>query len=276
MRRGALMAEIFDFAELSNADGAPPAPDQSCEDPAARSSIQGYDYEPNDVEQTPSWTWRCLGCDSNVCSWTTSGWVCGGCGGADFYRTNSPAKKVNGQGTWMFLPFSGDQVGPGERPAVPGEQKPVSRRRRRRRHFGDPGGHGGDERAESEVPTLDPVIDPDLPLPPRRPGGELHDQDPLPPRHRDGPRRDLLHERTPGAASSNDDRLLGALRSLVNAKGRQDDDWVSLSGPQRGVRWRGGSPPLPPKWQYDRDDLRAFTPSLSRRWRFGSCKWPPT
>ena len=163
----------------------------------------------------------------------------------------------------MFLPFSGDHpVDPGERPrAVPGEQaKPVSRRRRRRKHLGDPDGPAdGDERAESETPTLDPEIDPDQHLPRARPGGALPDPVPLHPGRREGPRRDLLPDRTPGAASSNDDRLLGALKSLVNAKGKQDDDWVSLSGPQRGVRWRGGTAPLPPAWRYDRDDLRAYS-----------------
>ena len=29
-------------------------------------------------------------------------------------------------------------------------------------------------------------------------------------------------------------------------------------GPERGVKWRGGAPPAPPKWSYEKEDLRAF------------------
>ena len=54
------------------------------------------------------------------------------------------------------------------------------------------------------------------------------------------------------------DNLLSALRKLV-AKKDDDSEWSAMSGPQRGVRWRGGAPPLPPTWRYDKDDLRAYT-----------------
>ena len=34
--------------------------------------------------------------------------------------------------------------------------------------------------------------------------------------------------------------------------------WNSRMGPERGVKWRGGAPPAPPKWAYEKEDLRAF------------------
>ena len=41
----------------------------------------------------------------------------------------------------------------------------------------------------------------------------------------------------------------------------QDSDassWTSRRGPERGVRWRGGTPPTPPVWR-NSSDLRAFS-----------------
>ena len=260
--------EMFDYGALPSMDElADPSGDQASRpslDLRREEEVQTpgnsiRDHEPDDVEQTPSWTWRCLGCDSSECCWTASGWKCSGCNGSDFYKTNGPAKKVNPQGTWVFPPFPGDHPSdPGECPcAVPGEQSRTAPRRRRRRKFpGDPDDlTGGRERGESETPTVDPEVDPDLPVPPRVPGRALRDPQ-LP---RQGHQRALLPDRASGvAASSNDDRLLHALKSLVNKK-NNDDDWHSMAGPQRGVRWRGGAAPLPPTWRYDRDDLRAYS-----------------
>jgi hypothetical protein len=31
------------------------------------------------------------------------------------------------------------------------------------------------------------------------------------------------------------------------------------NGPDKGVRWKSGAPPLPPVWKYDTTDLRAYT-----------------
>ncbi|CAE7462327.1 unnamed protein product, partial [Symbiodinium microadriaticum] len=36
-------------------------------------------------------------------------------------------------------------------------------------------------------------------------------------------------------------------------------DWNSRKGPERGIKFRGGAPPSPPVWHYNRDDLRAYT-----------------
>ena len=35
--------------------------------------------------------------------------------------------------------------------------------------------------------------------------------------------------------------------------------WNSRMGPEKNVRWRGGTPPAPPAWKYDVTDLRAFS-----------------
>ncbi|CAE7665208.1 GIP [Symbiodinium sp. CCMP2592] len=35
--------------------------------------------------------------------------------------------------------------------------------------------------------------------------------------------------------------------------------WNSRMGPEKNVRWRGGTPPPPPAWKYDVTDLRAFS-----------------
>ncbi|CAE8672696.1 unnamed protein product, partial [Polarella glacialis] len=51
------------------------------------------------------------------------------------------------------------------------------------------------------------------------------------------------------------------LRGYGNrANGRQHDQtsWTSKMGPQKGVRFRGGQPPPPPAWNYDKSDIRAF------------------
>ena len=208
-------------------------------------------YEPN-VEQAPLQTWRCLGCDSGDSRWSFHGWMCNSCGGKEFYRTSSPAKKSNEQGTWMFLPF-GQTAG----------SMPRSSRRRRKRRPADPDGSDfGERAAESETPTVDPVVDPDLPHGPQeragervRPGPQARFGRDLQEPHGNQPRhlRDL---RQSSATPSTDDQLLKALRSLVSKK---EEDWSSQAGPSKGVRWRGGAAPQPPQWRYDRDDLRAYS-----------------
>ena len=64
---------------------------------------------------------------------------------------------------------------------------------------------------------------------------------------------------------------LSALRQLVNERpttAASTDSWNSRRGPERGVRWRGGTPPSPPTWKYTSTDLRAFS-----RWERRVCTW---
>lgn len=241
---------MFNFEEL---DAGTPAAEIFTQ-PTSEETTQ--ENEPN-----TSWTWRCLTCDSGECSWADGGWRCSQCGSTKFYRTNAAVEKNNEQGIWRFLPFGAEGVQPSR-----------SRRRRRRRANGpdpsDPFGFDLGETAESEVLTNDPEIDPEDDMargPQGHSGRPLHVPPPPQPRSgQEGPRA-LLHGkgkgRQPsdgGSAGSSDGQLLSALRKLV-AKKDDDSEWSAMSGPQRGVRWRGGAPPLPPTWRYDKDDLRAYT-----------------
>ena len=226
--------------------------------------------EPLNTDEPNTWIWRCLGCDSCECTWKNSSWSCRMCGGCDFYRTNSPIKKVNQQGTWMFVPFGG-HGGPEGSPSPPAHEKPpdgagsgARRRRRRRHHGGGPADEPGDsEAAESEALTNDPVIDPDqqreaprLPqarpkaLPERPPG-----RDPPGPGGGGGLFGGVGSR--PGS-SDRQDPLLRALKQLVQSREGGDDDWSLSKGPSKGVRWKTGAYPTPPVWKYEMNDVRAF------------------
>eukprot|EP00913_Durusdinium_trenchii_P002121 g1959.t1 len=53
--------------------------------------------------------------------------------------------------------------------------------------------------------------------------------------------------------------LLQVLKQLLDDKrGDSTSSWNSRKGPAPGLKWRGGTPPQPPKWQYASTDLRAF------------------
>ena len=213
-------------------------------------SFQGPQNEPNrnDAEASEkSWYWKCLVCDSSVSAWDGELWRCSRCNSKDFYQTDRPAKKVTSDGTWMFMPYGLGQDGSRSR-----------RRRRKKRPQPDDNGDSLDERAEEESRTNDPCVDPDLHHGPQR-----DDPPAVPPHQR------LLEPRADrnepvrfgggsGTMSSTDGQLLKALQRLVTSK-KQDDDWASASGPQKGVRWRGGAPPQPPIWRYEKDDLRAYS-----------------
>ena len=240
---------MFDFEDL---EAVPLVESVTFTQPTSEETI--HDPEPN------TWTWRCLACDSGECSWASGGWVCSQCGSDRFYRTNASAEKSNEQGTWRFLPFGAE-----------GQPSRLRRRRRRRAVGPDPpesSDFGPGEKAESEAMTNDPEIDPDAEIthgPQGRSGRPLHDPPPHQPRLGQDQHRPLLPGKGKGkqpldggTPRSTDDQLLGALRKLV-AKKDDDAEWSSMSGPQRGVRWRGGAPPAPPVWRYEKDDLRAYT-----------------
>ena len=117
--------------------------------------------EPNNNDAPSETVWRCLACDSK--RWTAVGtaWRCDVCSGGSFYRCDRPTKQINEAGTWMFVPHAGS----------PSSTSTSSRRRRRRRN--QPAGNdspsgpsdsvGSGEWAESENPTVDPVVDPSAP-----------------------------------------------------------------------------------------------------------------
>lgn len=103
--------------------------------------------------------------------------------------------------------------------------------------------------AESEVPTADPVVEVE-------PSQTHAAQLPLGPHRHDLPAtRRSIH--APPSAKTSDERLVAALTKALDKKS-DSEEWSSLKGPFKGVRWRGGTPPHPPTWSYDKDDLRAY------------------
>ncbi|CAE8632217.1 unnamed protein product, partial [Polarella glacialis] len=112
------------------------------------------------------------------------------------------------------------------------------------------GGEDQEQRSESWQ-SDDPFVDPDNFMPQRGHGlprrGRRPDDD-------DDDDPDPDDDRLPADAFEN-------LRGYGNrANGRQHDQtsWTSKMGPQKGVRFRGGQPPPPPAWNYDKSDIRAF------------------
>ena len=195
------------------------------------------------VVATPRLSWCCLRCDASNYDWNpeAENWQCTECSGTEFYKTDRPTKIVREHGSWLYLPFGHDA------PASSSQK----RRRRRMRGKYDPSGDDSlpRETAESEVPTADPVVEVEprqthaaqLPL-----GSHRHD---LPATRRS------IHA-SPSAKTS-DERLVAALTKALDKKS-DSEEWSSLKGPFKGVRWRGGTPPHPPTWSYDKDDLRAY------------------
>ena len=206
-------------------------------------------------------------------------------GSRDYYRVGEQTWRRTGHGTWMYFPEGQEPLPPwtraaetvappaptGPPPSAPPLQETAqsttgaARRRRRRRRGGrpDPGDGDWDEQAESETLTHDSLVtvstrhadprpDPRLPVP----GAAGPAQPPLP-------------EGFPAVLGGLDPELPAEhptfLDQSLAADGRKKGassaapSWNSRMGPERGVKWRGGAPPAPPKWAYDKEDLRAFS-----------------
>lgn len=128
-------------------------------------------------------------------------------------------------------------------PLTPSESSRPLRRRRHRRRSGtgpsepsDHGGAGGSERGpESETMLNDPVIEP-TPHHPR--SGQAH-----PSRLSGG---DLPPTATsPVQHDRASDPLVRALKALIESN-KEDSEWNSRKGPEKGIRWKSGAfPPAP-------------------------------
>ncbi|CAE7320438.1 RE1, partial [Symbiodinium microadriaticum] len=110
------------------------------------------------------------------------------------------------------------------------------------------------EAAESEPLTLDPCVTP----------SETGSQPEKLSRRQRRSRKQAAAKANDTAeqeiATENLDTIKKLRKLLKDPKADTDGaSWSSLKGPERGVRWRGGTPPAPPKWQYAKDDLRAFS-----------------
>ena len=188
--------------------------------------------------------WRCLRCDSSDSLWdfTLDSWVCHSCGHQYFYDVRQSCKRQSTDGIWMYIPKQtsnaettsssdpGSPPGPPGRPSLGGSEA------------------GSREGAESEIATTDPLVDPDASIGRRRrrrrgasnaglDPGSLHTQ----------PRNE------PNA----EDRLVTAIKNAMKTN-QSEMSWNSRKGPEKGVRFRGGTPPSPPLWKGSSADLRAF------------------
>ena len=225
-------------------------------------------------------SWRCLRCDS--ASWQVDDtelgtYKCLSCGHDVFYHTLHPAQRQTVEGTWTFIPKAG-----GEDQQVNGPQPHVSQRQ-----FGDPSKEPTQETFESERHTTDPSVDPssryDWPMESgslaasstssrrRRKKGKTTAQTPNPnvdsqtvdnAEHVRASRSPTVpHLPVPSKTQSGTEQseLLQVLKQLLDdRRGDSTSSWNSRKGPAPGLKWRGGSPPQPPKWQYASTDLRAF------------------
>ncbi len=94
-------AMLEDFISASLAAASPPRVQ------TGGASIQDFDQEPN-PEGTSSFgscnCWRCLRRDSSQYSWHATPWICDKCSFDKFYQTDMPAKAVNEEGTWIYVP----------------------------------------------------------------------------------------------------------------------------------------------------------------------------
>lgn len=224
--------------------GDPWSPSLRSQRPEA--SIQTPLHEPNDAN---SGDWRCRNCDADTFELAgESTWQCLACGSRSFYDTRHSVKEVTDRGTWMFMPHGGGRA-----------SSSSSRRRRRRRQQpgGPPTDPGDSEMAESEHPTVDPIVEPD-PLPARdvpRPHQGAR-EDPVVRGGRGRGKGGGHRDEPSGSLTSTDGKLLQTLQRLVD---KDSGDWSSAKGPSKGVRWKSGQPPAPPVWKYDKEDLRAYS-----------------
>ena len=62
----------------------------------------------------------------------------------------------------------------------------------------------------------------------------------------------------PKRANNWRDEMLKGLQDAVNSKSDKTKNWTIQQGLSPGVKYRGGTPPSPPLWNYGCEDLRAF------------------
>ena len=138
---------------------------------------------------------------------------------------NQATRFQTDKGTWLFMPFGSDPVGE-DRPPSGNSQKSARRRKRRNRQGPPsyPSSHGTEEQGESEVPTIDPSVDPD----------GFGDEAPMPVRPQ--PQRGVPQDRRRGV------QQLGGgggspAGSPAGSSGEQKSSatsWMSAMGPQKG------------------------------------------
>ena len=222
-------------------------------------------------------TWRCLQCDSDAWEERERAlWVCMICGSDQFYDSTTPTRRESTRGVWMYMPHpappepsASSTSETASTSTLPGPWSPSSSSHRRRRPPSEPSAGEWDEaRAESETATLDATVDPDTLQPvPRlsrrqRRAAAAASQRPQELRPPQVP-RSVLPE-PPGVRGEGGsghggwrDKMLQDLGDL-RLQQKPASEWNSRKGPEKGIKFRGGAPPAPPAWHYNKDDLRAY------------------
>ena len=228
-------------------------------------------------------TWRCLRCHS--ARWSEVGhnsYRCGACMGTEFYNATQPVRHQTDDGVWMFVPRANSA------PVEDSLPEDDFRRRSEVRHpvedSSPPGPDSAREPPESELPTDDPSVAMTEYEWPSGPGSELSTSSRRRRRRNRTTAQDSNSEQVgqpspsrlpmpstlpiPSRAgkgdgkSSEESELLKVLRQLLDDR-RSDKasqgSWDSRRGPAPGMKWKGGTPPNPPRWNYAASDIRAFS-----------------
>ena len=205
----------------------------------------------------------CCAMCSRVHRWSPST-PCQYCGANKFFDPRAPQKHHTAFGTWMYMPH--DSSGPP--PSSQGSQTSSSRRRRRRRRNGRPDDPPDDpegdelhqeEHAESEQPTNDPVLPDEAAETPENPFHFEEEPQRTPVRPSRPPSMAASQRVTPGPALQDPiDQLSKALAKLIKKGNSSEASWNSMMGPSKGIKFRGGAAPAPPKWYFNPEDVRAY------------------
>ena len=205
----------------------------------------------------------CCAMCSRVHRWSPS-MPCQYCGANKFFDPRAPQKHHTAFGTWMYMPH--DSSGPP--PSSQGSQTSSSRRRRRRRRNGRPDDPPDDpegdeqhqeEHAESEQPTNDPVLPDEAAEMPENPYHFEEEPQRTPVRPSRPPSMAASQRATPGPALQDPiDQLSKALAKLIKKGNSSEASWNSMMGPSKGIKFRGGAAPAPPKWYFNPEDVRAY------------------
>ncbi|CAK8991146.1 Integrase catalytic domain-containing protein [Durusdinium trenchii] len=236
-------------------------------DPGAASSIASRDNP-----------WRCLRCNS--ARWrevSAASFVCVRCQYNQFYHVEQPTRQQTVDGTWLYLP-STDSAPIGSLASAQLRRQSVDPLAEDVPSPPDPAA----EHPESEEPTDDPSLVAssryDWPVDPpeqsgssssrsrrrRRRGNTTAQQNDSQHDTPDAPSPSQVPLRLPTSSKTRPDgqsELVQALKQVLEERrndSASDKSWNSRKGPAPGLKWRGGTPPQPPKWQYHASDLRAF------------------
>ncbi|CAK8987891.1 unnamed protein product [Durusdinium trenchii] len=212
-----------------------PTLDASLPSSRATSSDPDAHFEPDEF-------WACRHCGSGDYSWDESilEWRCPCCGSSEF---SSRPLGPGADGAWFFVPSG----------LLSSESNPLVAPGPWRRSLVDP---FMDLVADLMTPDLDnPIYLLVLGSRYNLAGGEGDDVE-------DQVIHQVTHQAIRQAAHEVTHLTNQTIQNILYQVCHEVHSWNSVKGPMQGVKFRGGQPPLPPAWHYDRSDLAAF-----RKWR---------